>query len=294
MIGTASSEAPAAVDSDRDKSAALAAMVIRRLLFYAVVVLIAAFFALPMAWLVLAPFEAHPTFVAGLNHPTLKNFGDVFHNPDVISSLENSVILALATMAIVVVSGALAAYSLSRVRIPGRDILLYILLLFSSVVTGSAAMVPLFILIFDMHLINNLFGVILVLTGGLLPAGIFILKDFMDTTPRSYEESARVFGATPFQVIRDVVAPLVRPGLAVVAVWTIVNVWGSFLAPFVLLRNPHLYPAAVEIYSFYTSGGLPNLRLISTFSLLYTLPVIIMYLFVQQRYGFRFYGGIKR
>ena len=262
--------------------------------FYVLVALVSAFFALPMAWLVLAPFEAHPTFVAALHHPTLHNFSQVFHNPDVLSSLRNSVILALVTMVIVVACSALAAYALSRVRVVGRDILLYVLLLFSSVVTGSAAMVPLFLLVYDLHLINTLAGVILVLAGGLLPAAIFILKDFMDTTPPSYEESARVFGATPFQILRDIVAPLVRPGMAVIAVWAIVNVWGNFLVPFILLRSSSLAPAAVEVYSFYTSGGAANLRLISTFSLIYTVPVVVMYLFVQQRYGFRFHGGIKR
>lgn len=269
-------------------------LVVSRVAFYLFVVLVAAFFALPLAWLVLAPFDTRPTFVATLSQPTLRNLVDVFHNPSVISSLRNSVILALATMALVVACSALAAYALSRVRIVGRDILLYVLLLFSSVVTGSAAMVPIFLLVLDLHLINSLTGVILVLAGGLLPGAIFILKDFMDNTPASYEESARVFGASPFQVLRDVVLPLVRPGLAVIAVWTIVNVWGNFLIPFILLRSPGLTPAAVEIYSFYSSGGAANLRLISTFSLVYTVPVVVMYLFVQHRYGFRFHGGIKR
>ena len=268
--------------------------VIGRLGFYVFVVLVAAFFALPLALLVLAPFESHPTFVAGLAHPTVANFADIFSNPSVLSSLRNSVILALATMAVVVVCAAFAAYALSRVKVIGRDILLYVLLLFSSVVTGSAAMVPLFLLVFDLHLINNLTGVILVLAGGLLPAAIFILKDFMDNTPASYEESARVFGAGPIQILRDIVAPLVRPGLAVIAVWAIVQVWGNFLIPFILLRSPGLTPAAVQVYSFYTSGGAANLALISTFSLVYTLPVVVMYLFVEQRYGFRFHGGIKR
>jgi multiple sugar transport system permease protein len=132
-----------------------------------------------------------------------------------------------------------------------------------------------------------------VLTGGLLPAAIFILKDFMDATPRSYEESARVFGASPLQILRDVVVPVVRPGLATIAVWTVVNVWGNFLIPFILLLNPDKQPAAVVMRTFYTEGGSPNLALISTFSLVYSIPVVVMYLFVNRRYGFRFHGGIK-
>jgi ABC-type glycerol-3-phosphate transport system permease component len=210
------------------------------------------------------------------------------------ASLRNSLLLALYTMALVVAAATLAAYALSRVRLPGRDLLLYVLLLFSSVVSGTAAMVPLFLLVFELGLINTYLGVTLVLSGGLLPAAIFILKDFTDTTPTSYEESARVFGASPFQILRDVVVPLVRPGMAVIAVWSIVNVWGNFLIPFILLRDPDLAPASVVTYSFYTEGGQADLRLLSAFSLLYSVPVVLMYLFVQRRYGFRFYGGIKR
>jgi multiple sugar transport system permease protein len=267
---------------------------LRRLGFYLFVVVVAGSFALPMAWLVLTPFGKTPSLTARLSQPTLANFHDVFKNPLVLTSLRNSILLALYTMVVVVAAATLAAYALSRVRLPGRDLLLYVLLLFSSVVSGTAAMVPLFLLMFDLHLIDTYLGVTLAMTGGLLPAAIFILKDFMDSIPPSYEESARVFGATQFQVLRDVVAPVVRPGLAVVAVWSIVNVWGNFLIPFILLRDPNLAPAAVVNFSFYTEGGQPDLRLISAFSLLYTIPVVVMYLFVNRRYGFRFYGGLKR
>jgi multiple sugar transport system permease protein len=272
----------------------VARQVLARVGFSAFVAVTAAFFALPMLWLVFAPFDRTPTLATSPPAPTLANFRDVFENPLVLTSLRNSVLLALYTMALVVAAATLAAYALSRVRVPGCDLLLYVLLLFSSVVSGTAAMVPLFLLVFELGLINTYLGVTLVLTGGLLPAAIFILKDFTDTTPTSYEESARVFGATPFQILRDVVVPIVRPGMAVIAVWSIVNVWSNFLIPFILLRDPDLAPASVVTFSFYTEGGQANLRLLSAFSLLYSVPVVLMYLFVNRRYGFRFYGGIKR
>ena len=266
-----------------------------RLGFYLFVVIVTAYFFLPMLWLIVAPFDEVPTLDVRLPELTLDNFVDVlFRNPHALRSLGNSVLLSVATMLLVVATATPAAYALSRVHLPGRDILLYMLLLFSSVVTGSAAMVPLFALIFNLGLINTHLGVVLVLAGGLLPAGIFILKDFTDSTPRSYEESARVFGASSFQILRDTVLPVIRPGLAVIAVWVMVNVWGNFLMPFILLRSQDLSPAAVVMYTFYTEAGTPNLRLLATFSLLYSVPVVVMYLFVSRRYGFRFHGGIKR
>jgi multiple sugar transport system permease protein len=267
--------------------------VLRRIGFYVFVALVTAFFALPMLWLVSAPFTRNPTFSVQWPDFTLANFSALTESPDALPSLYNSAVLSLWTMLITVAAAALAAYALSRVRVPGRDGLLYLLLLLSSVITGTAAMVPIFQLMFSLRLLDKDVGVILVLTGGLLPAAIFILKDFMDGMPRSYEESARVFGATPLQVLRHVVLPNVRPGLATIAVWAVVNVWGNFLMPFLLYRSPDKQPAAVTLNTFYTEGGQPNLALISTFSLLYSIPVVIMFLFVSRRYGFRFHGGIK-
>ncbi|AYY15568.1 carbohydrate ABC transporter permease [Actinobacteria bacterium YIM 96077] len=251
------------------------------------------FFALPVLWLVTAPFDQAPALRLSVPEFTLQNFQVLIDNPYALRSMWNSVIIAVGTMAIVLVLAALAAYALSRVRVPGRDILLYSLLLLSSIVTGTAAMVPIFVLITELQLIDTYLAVVLVMAGGLLPAAIFILKDFMDNTPKSYEESARVYGASPLQILRHVVVPIARPGLATIAVWGVVQVWGNFLIPFILLRSPEQFPGAVVMFTFYTEGGQPNLALISAFSLLFSIPVVLLYLFVSRRYGFRFYGGIK-
>src|SRR6185503_10287116 len=217
----------------------LVAAVLRRVLFYTALSLVAAFFALPLLWLVFTPFDRHPGLSVKLPDFTLDSFRLLQQNPYALTSLKNSVLIAGATMLMVVVFAALAAYALSRVRIPGRDALLYSLLLLSSIVTGTAAMVPIFLLMTELNLIDTQLGVVLVMTGGLLPAAIFILKDFMDATPRSYEESSKVFGANPLQILRDVVIPIARPGLATIAVWAMVNAWGNFLVPFILLRDPN-------------------------------------------------------
>lgn len=268
--------------------------VLRRIGLATFVSLVLGFFSLPLLWLAVAPFDASPSITASLPDFTLHNFQVLMDNPYALASLRNSILLAGGAAVLVVGFAALAAYALSRVRVPGRDLLLYVLLLLSSIITGTAAMVPIFLLAFNLNLIDSRLGVILVLSGGLLPAAIFVLKDFMDGTPASYEEAARVFGAGPLQIVGHIVVPMVRPGLAVVAVWTVAQVWGDFLMPFLLLRNPDKAPASVIMYTFYTEGGQPDLALISTFSLLYSLPVVLMFGFVSRRYGFRFHGGIKR
>lgn len=266
---------------------------VSRVLFAVVITLVSVFFAVPMLWLVLAPFDATPTLSLQWPDWTLDNFARLFENPYAIRSIGNSLILGVGTMALVLVLGALASYAMSRIKIPGRDGILYGLLLLSSIVTGTAAMVPTFQLISQLKLINTHVGVVLVLAGGILPTVIFILKDFMDSIPKSYEESARLYGAGPFRILRDIVVPIARPGLAFIAIWTIVQVWGNFLVPFLLLRSPDMQPAAVLMYTFYTESGQADLRLISTFALLFSVPVLLIYFFVNRRYGFRFHGGIK-
>ena len=264
-----------------------------RIGFVIFVTFVGFFFALPMVWLVVAPFDANPTMAVKWPTWTLANFQRLFDNPYALGSIVNSLVLSLSVVALTVVLSTVAAYALSRVPIPGRNALLYSLLLLSSIVTGTAAMVPTFQLMNALGLINTQVGVILVLSGGLLPTVIFILKDFMDSVPKSYEESARLYGAGPFRILRDVVVPVARPGIAFVAIWTVVQVWSNFLVPFLLLRSPDLQPAAVLMYTFYTESGQADLRLISAFSLVFTLPVIAIYFFVNRKFGFRFYGGIK-
>ncbi|MFC6087805.1 carbohydrate ABC transporter permease [Saccharothrix lopnurensis] len=269
------------------------AQVVRRLGFHLVIAVVLAFFAVPVLWLASAPFDARPGL--GVRWPdwTLSNVRATLAHPYALTSLLNSLVLCVVATAVTAALAALAAYSLSRVRLPGRDVLLYLLLLLSSVVTGTAAMVPVFVLVLQLGLIDSRFGTALVIAGGMLPAAIFILKDFMDSVPRSYEESARVFGASPAQVLGHVVLPIARPGVAAVVVWSFVNAWGNFLLPFLLLRDVGRQPAAVLLRTLQDEGGTANLTVIPVFSLLYSIPVVVLYLLVNKRYGFRFHGGIK-
>ncbi len=260
------------------------------------ITLLIAFFLLPLLWLITAPFSSSATLrIVIPTNPTLKNFRTVLSNPISIRALFlNSPIIAGGAMLGVTIIASLAAYALSRIKIPGQGILVYILILFSAVVTGTAAMVPIFLLLYSLGLIDTHLGTILVYVGGLLPTGIFLMKGFVDSIPKSYEEAAIVSGAKSLQVFKDIVIPVIRPGMMVVAVWAFVQAWGDFLIPMILIRSPMKMPAPIAIYSFYTEGGTPVLTLVSAYSLLYMLPAIILYIFVNLRYGFRFFGGIKR
>src|SRR5690606_15304155 len=177
-----------------------------RLAFFLLVMAAALFFALPMLWFVFAPFNPRATLTAEIPAEfSFANFQEVLSNDLAMRGLLiNSPIIGIGVMLTTTFCAALAAYGLSRSNLPGRQLWTYILILFSSVVTGTASMVPIFRLIFDLGLINTHTGVILAMAGGMLPSAIFIMQDFVDGVPRSLEEAAMVAGAGPLQIFRDV------------------------------------------------------------------------------------------
>lgn len=265
-----------------------------RLGFSIATAIIGVVFALPLVWFIFAPFNPRAELGLAIPDPfSLSNFAQVFQNGFALRGLWNSVLQSVGGVVLVGAGATLASYALSRSTMPGKGIITYILLLFSSVVSGSAAMVPIFLIISAAGMIDTHFAVILVLAGGLLPTAMFILRDFIDGIPKSYEESAMVAGATPVQAFFDVALPVIRPGIVVIVVWAFVNIWGNFLIPFILLRSSEKMPASVAIYSFYSEAGTPIVTLLAAYSLLYSIPVILLYLFVSWKFGFRFFGGIK-
>jgi multiple sugar transport system permease protein len=265
-----------------------------RIGFSALAAVIGILFALPLIWFLFAPFNARAELGIAVPDPwTLQNFVTVFGNTFAMRGLLNSLIQSVGGVVLVAAASTLAAYALSRSPIPGKGMITYVLLLFSSVVSGTAAMVPIFLIVSQAGLMDTHIAVILVFAGGLLPTAMFILRDFIDGIPKTYEESAMVAGASPVQAFFDVALPVIRPGIVVVVVWAFVNIWGSFLIPFILLRSDDLMPSSVAIYSFYSEAGTPIVTLLAAYSLIYSLPVIVLYLFVSWKFGFRFFGGIK-
>ncbi len=261
-----------------------------------IAIVIGMFFVAPLLWFIFAPFDETPSLAAELPEIwSFANFQQALSNQAAVRGLFiNSPIISGGTMIAVGVLAALAAYGLSRGSLPGRGLLSYILILFSSVVTGTASMVPIFVLVYNLGMFNTYHGVILTMTGGLLPTSIFIMLDFVEGMPKSYEEAAMVSGASPLQIFRDIALPTLRPGILVVAILAFVSAWGSFLTPLILIRNPAMRPAAIAFYQFYGEEGNPNIPVVAAYAVLYTLPVLLLYLLINWRYGFRFFGGIKQ
>ncbi|NSC23979.1 carbohydrate ABC transporter permease [Streptomyces albus subsp. chlorinus] len=267
----------------------------RRLAADAGLLVVAAAFAVPLAWLVLASLDAEATLrVRPPEKPTLENFSAVLTDETTFTPVRNSLVLCGGATALTVVCAALAAYPLSRYRSRlSRPYLLGIL--FATCLPVTAVMVPVYGLFVQTGLIDTLYGTALFLAASQLPFAVWLMKNFMDSVPTVLEEAAWTDGASWWQTLLRVVLPLTGPGVAVVAIYSFVMMWGNFFVPFMLLLSPEQMPASVSIFTFFGNYGAVVYGQLAAFSVLYSTPVILLYVLISRRLGggFALGGAVK-
>lgn len=252
-------------------------------------------FVLPFLWLLSASVAPGATLSAALpTEWTLDNYRAVVSLDSTARSLLNSVVLSFGAATITVVCALLAAYPLSRFDLKFNTPFLYGVL-FGTCLPITAMMVPVYALFVQMDLLDSLVGTTLFLAATSLPMAIFMTKSFMDSVPMSLEEAAWVDGASGIKTLWSVVIPLMRPGIAVVFIFNFVGVWGNFFVPFILLLSPDKHPAAVSIFSFFGQYGSVAYGQLAAFSILYSTPVLLLYVLVQKFLGggFNLAGAVK-
>ena len=167
-------------------------------------------------------------------------------------------------------------------------------MLFMTSLPIATIMVPVYKMFLTVKLYDNLFGVILFMTASAMPYSIWMMKNFMDAVPMELEEAAWVDGAGKLKGIQKVIVPLMVPGIFTIAIYTFSGSWGNFLVPFILISSSDKYPAAVTLYQFFGTHTV-SYGLLASFSIIYALPSIILYV-LTQRYmskGFSMQGGTK-
>jgi multiple sugar transport system permease protein len=229
-------------------------------------------FLLPMLWLVFASLDEKATWSIRIPTLTLSNFAVAI--ADNLRPLLNSLVLSTAATLIATIAAVLAAYALSRRRIPWKGPLL-LAVLFLSGIPMTIVVIPVFQIFATIGWLS-LLPCALFLSVTLLPFEIFLIKNFIDAVPRDLEEAARIERASTLQVLRRVVLPLSLPGIAASAILGFVSAWGSFLVPLVLITSPTDTPASVSMFS-YIGAGVVEWGHIAAFSLVYSLPVFVLY-----------------
>jgi multiple sugar transport system permease protein len=267
----------------------------RRLAADAGLLAVAAAFVLPLAWVVLSALDPHADLRVKIpDGVTLGNFDAILTSEITFTPLLNSLILCGGATLLTVVCAALAAYPLSRFRSRlNRPFLLSIL--FATSLPITAIMVPVYALFVQVDLIDTLQGTILFFAASQLPFAIWLMKNFMDGVPKELEEAAWTDGAGSLQSLLRIVLPLMGPGVAVVTVFSFVMMWGNFFVPFMLLLTPDQMPASVSINEFFGNRGMVAYGQLAAFSIVYSTPVILLYVLVARRLGggFALGGAVK-
>ncbi|MEW2440021.1 carbohydrate ABC transporter permease [Streptomyces caniferus] len=255
----------------------------------------AAAFAMPLVWLVLSSLDTEATLRVRLpKSPSLDNFSAVLTDEITFTPMLNSLLICGGATLLTVVCAALAAYPLSRHR--SRFTRPYLLtILFATCLPVTAVMVPVYALFVRVDLIDTRYGTALFLATAQLPFAIWLMKNFMDGVPKVLEEAAWTDGASWWQTLLRVILPLMGPGVAVVAVYTFLMMWGNFFVPFMLLLSPEQLPASVSIFTFFGNYGAVAFGELAAFSILYSTPVLVLYILVSRRLGggFALGGAVK-
>ncbi|WP_338702859.1 carbohydrate ABC transporter permease [Streptomyces sp. Q6] len=260
-----------------------------------VLLVISLLFVLPLIWMVCASISSTAGFELSLpSPPTLDNFHAILNTETTFRPMLNGLLLCGGATLLCVVVSILAAYPLSRYRSRLRRPFLYTVL-FTTGLPITAVMIPVYSMFVQVELIDSMFATTLFLTASALPIGIWLMKNFMDGVPIVLEEAARIDGANAMQSLTRVVLPLMWPGVTVVTVFTFISMWGNFFVPFVLLLSPEKLPASVSVFTFLSAHDQTQYGQLAAFSVVYTLPVVMLYLLLTRKLGggFALGGALK-
>jgi len=248
------------------------------------------FATLPMAWMLLTSVKTQ--FAAAQyppewwpRNPTLGNYTRLLSptsdvGQEFLTYLLNSVWVSSATTVLGVIIAVPAAYAFSRFRFPGREMLFYSILI-RNMFPGVVFLIPLFIMMRDLRLVNTEWSLILTyLTFG-LPLSIWLLKGFYDNIPPQLEQAARIDGASRFQAFLRVAMPLSSPGIIATAIYTFVQAWNEYIYALTFLNSRGKLTLPVGLQRFFTEYATDWPGLMAA-AFIMSVPVVVLFLILQR------------
>ena len=259
---------------------ALAGLVVNGLLVGASVVTLA-----PLVWMVsvsfMSPGEASafpPPLLPG--QPTLANYRELFAHAGMGRYLVNSVVLTVAVTLVSLSLNVAAGYAFAKLPFRGRD-RIFKSLLAALVIPGQVAMVPLFLLLKQMGLVNTYGGVIVPAMASIF--GIFVVRQYALSIPDQILEAARIDGASEFRIFRSVMVPVLKPIIVTLAVFTSLGTWNDFMWPLIVLNDSDLYTLPVALASL-SREHVQDTELMMAGAVVTVLPVMLVFLMLQRYY----------
>lgn len=239
----------------------------------------------PLAWMVSASLM--PTGAASVSPPTLlpakvtfEHYVQLFTQLNLARTFGNSLFVAMvATLASLVIN-AMAGYAFAKLRFGGRE-RLFRVLMGALVIPAQVGMMPLFLMVKGLGLVNTLWGVMIPALASVF--GIFMIRQFALSIPDDLLDAARIDGAGEFEIFWTIVLPVLRPILVTLATFTFLSTWNDFMWPLIVLSDDAKYTLPVALANL-SGEHVQDTELMMAGSVLTVLPVLAMFLAMQRSY----------
>ena len=239
----------------------------------------------PIIWMFLGTFKTSKELISSIpsllpQHWSLAGYIEAFSQYNIWNNLYNTLFFCVTIIFVQTITNTLAAYSLSKVKPKGKNVI-YILMLGTQMISTTAVLFPTYIMITKMGLIGNKWSRVLI--SSTWAYAIILYKNFFDSIPSDLIEAAEIDGAGEFRKIINIIMPLSKPVYAVCILNTFMGVYNDFLFPLMLLPDEKDWTLMVRIYAMTknTDGSIP-INVIYVFLFVTVLPTIIIYLFAQK------------
>lgn len=257
----------------------------KRILLHLLLVILALLTLAPFLWMLAASFM--PTGEASAipprllpSAPTLEHYRDLFTRLDMGRYAINSALIALMATLISTMLNAMAGYALAKLHFSGRE-KIFRGLLAAMVIPAQVAMLPLFLMLKELGLINTYAGVLVPMLASIF--GIFLVRQYAQNIPDAMLDAARLDGAGEFRLFWTVVLPLLRPILATLALFTFMGTWNDFMWPLIVLSDGDLHTLPVALANL-AGEHVQDTELMMAASTLTVLPVLVVFLILQKQY----------
>jgi ABC-type glycerol-3-phosphate transport system permease component len=238
----------------------------------------------PLYFMVATAIKSHSEYgsdkIGIPTSPVIDNITRVLEDPNLVRWLSNSMLVTAGSVSLAIVTSLLAAYAIARGgNVATGSILTGLIALMA--VPPVALVVPLFVMMARLNLLNSVMSVILIYGGLLVPLSVYLLVGFFRAIPRELDEAAFMDGAGRFDVFRYVLIPLARPAILTLVVVNTVYVWNEFLIALLFLQREQVQTLMVGIASFQGRYQTDE-PLLMAWSLFATVPVLLVYVFGQR------------
>ncbi len=240
----------------------------------------------PLAVMLLSAFKTNAEiFSSPFTLPdsfNLDNLREVWTQTDFVQQLANSAIVTTSAVAVLLVFGTMAAYAIARYRFRGRE-LIFLFFLSGLMVPLKLAVIPLFVQLDALHLIDTRLGLVLIYVAMGLPSTVFILTGFLRGLPGELEESARIEGASEARTMWSIMLPLATPAMVIAGIQNAVPIWNDFFFPLVFITTDRLktLPQGLTVFmgEYNTDWGVLFAGL-----LLSALPITLCYILLSRQF----------